>query len=66
MIIIQLPENLEHAQEYGALRINADQDAYTVFELAESKIVNPLPSNFANDEEEWANIFNIFMHIFNK
>ena len=40
---MKLPEYLEHAQEYGALRINADQDAYTVFELAESKIVNPLP-----------------------
>ena len=50
--LTQLPEYLEYAQEFGALRINADQDAYTVFELAESKIVNPLPSKFSNEEDD--------------
>ena len=43
---------LEAAHDIQPLRINADQDAFTVFELAESKIVNPLPSGFAADEEE--------------
>lgn len=50
--LTQLPEYLDYAQEYGSLRINADQDAYTVFELAESQIVNPLPSKFSLDDED--------------
>merc|ERR1712173_535685 len=50
--LTKLPEYLDVAQGYGSLRINADQDAYTVFELAESQIVNPLPSEFALDEDE--------------
>jgi adenylate kinase len=48
----QLPEMLEVCSDLHPLRINADQDAFTVFELAESKIVNPLPSRFANDEDD--------------
>ena len=43
---------LEAAHDIHPLRINADQDAFTVFELAESKIVNPLPSGFAAEGEE--------------
>merc|ERR1712131_3441 len=49
--LTNLPEYLEHAADFGALRINADQDAYTVFELAESKIINPLPSEFNIDQD---------------
>merc|ERR1711917_9751 len=48
----QLPGMLEAAHDIHPLRINADQDAFTVFELAESKIVNPLPSGFAAEGEE--------------
>ena len=43
---------LEVCSDLHPLRINADQDALTVFELAESKIVNPLPSRFADDEDD--------------
>ena len=43
---------LEAAHDIHPLRINADQDAFTVFELAESKIVNPLPSGFAAEDED--------------
>jgi len=50
--LTKLPEYLDIAQGYGSLRINADQDAYTVFELAESQIVNPLPSEFANEDDD--------------
>lgn len=48
----QLPGMLESAHDIHPLRINADQDAFTVFELAESKIVNPLPSGFAAENED--------------
>ena len=50
--LTNLPEYLEYAQDHGSLRINADQDAYTVFELAESKMANPIPSNFGNEDDE--------------
>ena len=34
----------------GAQRINADQDAHTVFECIESALVNPLPKVLITDE----------------
>ena len=49
----QLSDLLDVSAEVQPLRINADQDGFTVFELAESKIVNPLPSPFyANNDDE--------------
>ena len=52
----QLADLLDVSSEIQPLRINADQDGFTVFELAESKIVNPLPSAFYHDnDDEWRN-----------
>ena len=48
----QLPDLLDVSSEIQPLRINADQDGFTVFELAESKIVNPLPSSFYLDDDD--------------
>ena len=48
----QLADLLDVSSEIQPLRINADQDGFTVFELAESKIVNPLPSAFYLDDDD--------------
>ena len=35
--------------KFQAVRINADQDPLTVFELVESLLVNPLPNKLGAD-----------------
>ena len=47
-----LADLLDVSSEIQPQRINADQDGFTVFELAESKIVNPLPASFLENDDE--------------